>query len=147
MVRAAAGLPMAHQATRTLVHFEVQVLRGTRWTIELALEDGEQARARAREIAQQPAIDGVKVWQELHDPATGASAGRVILAEVKPRPMARRRRLSRTAAPSPVRPEPAPPRRPATAPPSRRGDWPLAGFSIGGACAALVALAVLAATG
>ena len=142
---------MAREAAGRLVHFEVHALRGTRWTIELALADGELARVRAREIAQQAGIDGVKVWQELHDPATGESAGRVILAEVKPRPKARWRGRSRvvtpTADPSPARSEPAPRRRPTTAPPSHRADWPLAGFSIGGACAALVALALLAAKG
>jgi hypothetical protein len=142
---------MVREAAGRLVHFEVHALRGTRWTIELALADGELAQERAQQILHRPEIDGVQVWKELHDPATGESAGRVILAEVKPKPKPRWRRRSRVPAAalddqSAATSQPEPRRQP-MAPPPRRADWPLAGFSIGGACAALVALAVLAARG
>ncbi len=136
---------MPHQATRTLVHFEVQVLRGTRWTIELALEDGELALERAQQILRQPEIDGIKVWKEIHDPATGESAGRTVLCELKPKPKPKGRWALRVRPPAEGADEPEPRRRRVAAPPPRPADWPIACLSIGGACTALVALAVLAA--
>lgn len=137
---------MAREAAGKLVHFEVHALRGARWTIEMALEDGELALERAQQILQQAEIDGIKVCKEIHDLATGGSAGRVVLCELKPKP---KERLSfRTR---PLGPEAGDAgaaserRRRVAAPPPRPADWPVAWLSIGGACAALVALAVLAA--
>ena len=137
---------MVREAAGKLVHFEVHALRGARWTIELALEDGELALERAQQMLQQAEIDGVKVWKEIHDPATGGSAGRVVSCELKPKP---KERWSFRPPAAPAADDGAAAglerRRVAGRPPPRPADWPLACFSIGGACAALVALAVLAA--
>lgn len=135
---------MAREAVGRLTHFEVHALRGTRWTIEVGLEDGELALEQARQVLQRADVDGVKVWKELHDPATGESAGRMVLCELKPKPKERwsfrvRRTTDNREAAT------APRRRPIAPPPAQPTDWALAWFSIGGACVALVALAALAA--
>ena len=136
------GLPV----TRTSIQFEVQALRGTRWVIELVSADGAAALERGRQLLQRADIDGVKVWQEVQDRSTGRTAGRLVLAETKPQPKRRRRiRYGSPLAPAagPSTPEPA--GRRVTAPPARGGDRGMALVSLGGACAALVGLAVLVA--
>ena len=65
------GLPV----TRTSIQFEVQALRGTRWVIELVSADGAAALERGRQLLQRADIDGVKVWQEVHDRSTGPHRG------------------------------------------------------------------------
>ena len=136
---------MAREAAGKLVHFEVHALRGARWTIELALEDGELALERAQQILQQAEIDGIKVWKEIHDSATGGSAGRVVRCELKPKPRERSSFHTRPSWPAADDPGAAlERRRRVAAPPPRPAAWPVAWLSIGGGCAALVALAVLA---
>ena len=136
---------MVREAAGKLVHFEVHALRGARWTIELALEDGGLALERAQQMLQLAELDGVKVWKEIHDPATGKSAGRVVSCELKPKPNERWSFRPRAPAADGAAAGLEPRRRRMAEPPRRPADWPLACFSIGGACAALVALAVLAA--
>ena len=141
---------MSREAARRLVHFEVQALHGERWLIDTALQDGDLALERARQLLQRADVSGVKVWKEIHDPASGQTAGRVVLTQLKPQPK-RRWRLRATppqpppASPAEPRPdEPAPrTRRPVAPPPAAAAGWPAAWLSVGAAGAALVALAVL----
>jgi hypothetical protein len=77
------------EAARKLVHFEVQALHGERWLIDTALQDGGLALERARQLLQRADIAGVKVWKEVHDPASGQTAGRVVLTQLKPQPKRR----------------------------------------------------------
>jgi len=138
---------MAHEADCRLVHFEVHVQRRGRWTIEHALADEGAASGRARQLLQRAEVEAVKVWNELHDPVTGRSAGRLVYDEAKPAPKRRWRFARWTGEPpqeSELDGEQRTRRRAAPRPPMP-ADWPVAAFSIGGGCAALVALAVLAA--
>ena len=138
------GLPV----TRTSIQFEVQALRGTRWVIELVSADGAVALERGRQLLQRADIDGVKVWQEVHDRSTGRTAGRIVLAETKPRPKRRRRvRYGPPSVPAAGAAAPEPSGRRVGSPPARGGDRGVALLSLGGACAALVGLAVLVANG
>lgn len=137
------------RAERRLVHFEVHVQRGERWTIELTAAEEEPACERARQFLQRPEILGVKVWKEVHDPGSGRSAGRVVLAETKPRPKSRWR-FARWTAPPIEEPVPEPEvyqRRSVAPPPPMPADWPIAVCGIGGGCLALIVLAALAALG
>src|SRR5689334_9619121 len=70
--------------TRTSSQFEVHALRGTRWVIEFVSADGATALERGHRLLQRAEIDGVKVWQEIHDPSSGRTAGRLVLTETKP---------------------------------------------------------------
>ena len=149
LVAGACGAAQGLQADRRLVHFEVHVQRGERWTIELTAAEEEPACERARQFLQRPEIEGVKVWKEVHDPGTGRSAGRVVLAETKPKPKGRWRFARWTAPPS--RNPPRSPRSISAATSLRlrpcRADWPIAVCGIGGGCLALIVLAALAALG
>ena len=138
---------MAHDADRRLVCHEVHVQRHGRWVIEFAVADAELAGERARQYLQRADVEAVKVWKELHDPATGQSAGRVVFAEAKPRPRPRWRFARWTGeAADEAEPDAEPrPRRKVAPRPSLSADWPVVALSIGGGCAALVAMAVLAA--
>ena len=141
---------MAFEEARRLVHFEVHVQRGARWTIELTAAEEELACERARQFLQQAEVDGIKVWKEIYHPASGQSAGRIVLAETRPRPKGALalRPLDRRGRMSATEPEPEDyVRRDVAPPPPLATDWPVAICSIGGGCAALVALAVLAALG
>jgi hypothetical protein len=141
---------MAFDEGRRLVHFEVHVRRGERWTIELAAPEQDAACERARQFLQRPAVEGVKVWKEVYDPGTDQSAGRIVFAETKPKRKGRWRFGCWTAAvvePAALEPSEAYVRRNVAPPPIAQADWPLAVLSIGGGCAALVALAALAALG
>ena len=140
---------MVHAEARRLVHYEVHVQRGARWTIELTSAEEDLACERARELLQQAEVDGIKVWKEVYDPASGRSAGRIVLAETRPRPQGRWR-FGRWTKPPPEEPEPEPEayvRRKVAPPPPMPSDWPVVACSIGGGCAALVGLAILAAVG
>ena len=140
---------MAREADRRLVHFEVHVQRRGRWTIEHALADEAAACGHARQLFQRGEVEAVKVWKELHDARSGRSAGRLVLEDAKPAPK-RRWRFARWTGEPASEPEPDGaqlPRRRVAARPTLPADWPLAAFSIGGGCVALVALAVLAALG
>jgi hypothetical protein len=139
---------MALGVDRRLVHFEVHVQRGSRWTIELVAAEEAAACERARHYLQRAEVGGVKVWKEVHDPASGRTAGRIVLAEAKPPPRDRWR-FARWTRPAPGQPEPeGHTSRAGAAPrPEAPDGWPVAALSIGGGCAALVALAVLAAIG
>lgn len=140
---------MVFEDARRLVHFEVHVQRGVRWTIELTAAEEELACERARQFLQRADVDGIKVWKEVYHPASGQSAGRIVLAETKPR-LKGRWRFGRWTAAVAEEPVPEPEdyvRRNAAPPPATPADWPIAICSIGGGCAALVGLAVLAALG
>ena len=76
---------MVLEDARRLVHFEVHVQRGARWTIELTAAEEELACERARQFLQRADVDGIKVWKEVYQPASGQSAGRIVLAETRPR--------------------------------------------------------------
>ena len=76
---------MVVEDARRLVHFEVHVQRGARWTIELTAVEEELACERARQFLQRADVDGIKVWKEVYQPASGQSAGRIVLAETRPR--------------------------------------------------------------
>ena len=141
---------MVFEDARRLVHFEVHVQRGARWTIELTAAEEELACERARQFLQQADVDGIKVWKEVYQPASGQSAGRIVLAETRPRLKGRWRFGRWTAVAEKLRRSPS--RKTMSAATWRRRrpsptDWPVAICSIGGGCAALVALAVLAALG
>jgi hypothetical protein len=141
---------MVFEDARRLVHFEVHVQRGARWTIELTAAEEELACERARQFLQRADVDGVKVWKEVYQPASGQSAGRIVLAETRPRLKSRWRfgRWTSVVDQAALQPEPEGyVRRNVAPPPALAGDWPVAICSIGGGCAALVALAVLAALG
>ncbi len=141
---------MVVEDARRLVHFEVHVQRGARWTIELTAVEEELACERARQFLQRADVDGIKVWKEVYQPASGQSAGRIVLAETRPRLKGRWRFGRWTAVVDHAATEPEPEdyvRRNVAAPPPLATDWPVAICSIGGGCAALVALAVLAALG
>jgi hypothetical protein len=142
---------MALGVDRRLVHFEVHVQRGHRWTIELVAAEEVPACERARHFLQRAEVGGVKVWKEVHDPASGRTAGRIVLAEAKPPPRGGRWRFARWTRPAPERPELEAeghtPRKVGAPRPELPHAWPAAALSIGGGCAALVALAVLAALG
>ena len=141
---------MVVEDARRLVHFEVHVQRGARWTIELTAAEEELACERARQFLQRADVDGIKVWKEVYQPASGQSAGRIVLAETRPQ-LKGRWRFGRWAAvvdDSATAPEPEDyVRRNVAPPPPIPTEWPVAICSIGGGCAALVALAVLAALG
>ena len=140
---------MAQVADRRLVHFEVHVQRRGRWTIEHALPDEAAASERARQLFHRAEVEAVKVWKELHDSATGRSAGRLVYEEAKPVPKRRWRFARWTGEPAqePELDDEERPRRRVAPRPTTPSDWPVAAFSIGGGCVALVALAVLAALG
>jgi hypothetical protein len=140
---------MAEDARR-LVHFEVHVQRGSRWTIELTAGEEEVACERARLFLQHPDVAGVKVWKEVYHQGSGLSAGRLVLAESRPKrkPGWRFGRWTSGASPADAPPEPEVyVRRKVAPPPPLPSDWPIAWCSIGGSCVALVTLAVLAALG
>jgi hypothetical protein len=140
---------MAYEEARRLVHFEVHVQRHSRWTIELTAADEDLACERARQFLQQAEVDGIKVWKEIYHPGSGQSAGRIVLAETRPRPKARWR-FVRWTAPPPKDPEREPEvyvRRGVAPPPVAPTGWPVALCSIVGGCAALVGLAILTALG
>jgi hypothetical protein len=136
-------------ADRRSEHFEVHARRGGRWTIELTAAEEAEACARARLLLQRAEVESVKVWKEVYDPRTDQAAGRVVLAETRPRPKGRWRFARWTAPPPEMLPaEPAAHvRRNAAAPPPLPRDWPVVACSIGGGCLALIALAALAALG
>ena len=143
-------MPMAFEDARRLVHYEVHVQRGERWTIELTAVEEELACERARQFLQRTEVDGIKVWKEVYQPASGQSAGRIVLAESRPRLKGRWHFGRWSAVPEPADAEPEPEgyvRRNVAPPPPLPSDWPVAICSIGGGCAALVGLAVLAALG
>ena len=140
---------MAQVADRRLVHFEVHVQRRGRWTIEHALADEAAASERARQLLQRAEVEAVKVWKELHDPRP---AGRPAAWCTRRRSRARSGAGASRAGPGEPAQEPEldgeeRPRRRAAPRPTMPADWPVAAFSIGGGCVALVALAVLAALG
>jgi hypothetical protein len=142
---------MSREAAGKLVHFEVHALHGERWSIDTALQDGELALERARQLLQLADVHGVKVWKEIHDPASGQTAGRIVLTQLKPQPKRPWRLRATPPQPAPTSPgeprpdEPEPrPRRPVAPPPAAAAaGWPAAWLSVGAAGAALVALAVL----
>ena len=141
---------MVVEDIRRLVHFEVHVQRGARWTIELTAAEEELACERARQFLQRADVDGIKVWKEVYQPANGQSAGRIVLAETRPRLKGRWRFGRWTAMVDHAATAPEPEeymRRNVAAPPPVPTGWPVAICSIGGGCLALVALAVLAALG
>ena len=140
---------MSREAAGKLVHFEVHALHGERWSIDTALQDGEFALERARQLLQLADVHGVKVWKEIHDPESGQTAGRIMLVQLKRQPK-RRWRLRATppqppapsAEPRPDEPEPRP-RWPVASPAATVTGWPAAWLSVGAAGAALIGLAVL----
>jgi hypothetical protein len=135
-------------ANRRSEHFEVHAQRGGRWTIELTAAEEAEACARARLLLQRAEIESVKVWKEIYDPRTDQGAGRIVLAEAKPRSQRRRRFARWTSPPAETPPESGVHTRRDTAPPPPLPrDWPIVACSIGGGCLALVALAALAALG
>lgn len=140
---------MALQAERRLEHFEVHVRRGARWTIELTAAEEAEACVRARQLLQRAEIESVMVRQEIYDPASDRSAGRVVLAETRPRPRGRWRFARWTAPPAEAQLAEAEThaRRATAPPPPLPRDWPIVACSIGGGCIALIALAVLVALG
>jgi hypothetical protein len=142
------GLLPLPEPGRTSIQFEVHALRGARWLIEAVLGDGDLAQVRARQLLAQADVDGIRVWKEIHDPVAGRSSARIVVAETKPRPK-RRRRVGYLQAQAPAERLPAadPPRRHGAPPPERPDDRGLALATIGCACAALVALAVMSALG
>ena len=148
MGRREADPPMASEVDHRLVHFEVHAERAGRWRIELVTPEEELACARGRQLLRQAEVAAVRVWKEVHDAATGQSAGRIVLDERKPPPRSGRWRFARWTAKG-EREEPPEPdgyvRRNVAPPPPPPADWPLAALSIGGGCLALVALATLAA--
>jgi hypothetical protein len=142
--------PMSAEDSRRLVHFEVHVQRGERWTIELTAGEEELACERARQFLQRADVDGVKVWKEVYHQGSGLAAGRLVLAETRPKLKGRWRFGRWTSVPDETNATPEPEgyvRRNVAPPPPLPTDWPVAICSIGGGCAALVALAVLAALG
>ncbi len=144
------GSRMTAEDSRRLVHFEVHVQRGERWTIELTAAEEDLACERARQFLQRPEVDGIKVWKEVYHQGSGLSAGRLVLSESRPRRKGRWRFGRWAAVPDPAETMPEPEvyvRRNVTPPPLPPTGWPVAICSIGGGCIALVALAVLAALG
>jgi hypothetical protein len=133
------------QSAPSNAQFEVHARRGSRWLIEATGADVAIAQEQAQQLLRRSDVEGVRIWKEIHDPVTRRTAGRIVSMEEKPRPKRRWRAKSRalpaqgkaTAAPEPTR-------RRMTAPPRSPGDGRLALTTIAGACAALVALAVIA---
>ena len=139
---------MAFDDTLRRVHYEVHVQRGSRWTIECTAAEEDLACERARQFLQRGDAEGVKVWKEVWHQGSGLSAGRLVLAENRPRLKGRWRfgRWSSGADPAEAPPEPEVYVRRNVAPrPPRPSDGILVWCTIGGSCAALVVLAVLAA--
>jgi hypothetical protein len=139
---------MSAEDSRRLVHFEVHVQRGSRWMIELTAAEEDVACERVRQFLQRADVEGVKVWKEVFHQGSGLAAGRLVLAETRPKLKGRWHfgRCAAVPAPAETAPEPEFYVRRNVAPPlPAPAEWPIVWCSIGGSCAALVALAVLAA--
>lgn len=134
------------QSASSNVQFEVHARRGSRWLIEATGTDVAIAQEQAQQLLQRSDVEGVRIWKEIHDSVTRRTAGRIVSMEEKPRPKRQWRARTR-ALPAQGKdataPEPA--RRRVAAPQERPGEGGLALTTIASACAALVALAVIAA--
>lgn len=141
------GRPRVLQPAPSTILFEVHARRAGRWLIETTAASAGIAHEQAQELLLRPDVDGIRIWQEIHDPETRRTAGRTVLMEEKPRPKRRGRARSR-ALPAHGKDAAAhkPARRQAAAPQERPGDHGLALTTIVSACAALVALAAIAAS-
>lgn len=134
------------QSALSSVQFEVHARRGSRWLIEATVADVAIAQEQAQQLLHRSDVEGVRIWKELHDPVTRRTAGRIVSMEEKPRPKRRWRARSRgLPAQGEVAAGPQPARRRAAPLPQRHRDGGLALTTIATACAALVALAVIAA--
>jgi hypothetical protein len=143
---------MAGMGEARLTAFEVHALHGERWLIDRVAADRAAAFSSAQQLLSGEGVGGVRVWQELFDPATGQSAARLLLEQLKRQHRHREHRPSGVREPA-ARPSPplgasaVVPRLPRVATPSLvagRSIWSPLGLIIGGlAFAVIVAAAVL----
>ncbi len=138
----------------TQTHFEVYVLESDRWTIGYVSTSREEALEEASELVRRPEIAGVRVVRELFNPATEATAARIVFERLRPK----RKGPRGPAAVARSRPSPATPAAPKPAASAQRAvvesgsdsfSWSsLAGLSVIGAVAGgglAIILALLAA--
>ena len=127
---------MADVVSAPEIHYEVHVLRGDRWMIDMTTRERTEAVEDAEGILRRQRVGGVRVLQERFNPRTDTVAGRVILEKIMPKPDRRkiagpaarprieRRRVEGVDAP--VRRAPA-----AAAPPPEQRGTPLVGYILG----------------